>query len=240
MQSQDKFKLLRSVLKTLGLSSEAIDDIVERIVDFLYFKDTKPDSKPEFPYHIRDDFLSPAEHSFYLVLRNIISDKADICTKVSLSDLFYVRSKDPSKFRTYTNKIDRKHVDFLLCDPNTLKPLVGIELDDKSHQKKDRQERDEFVEKVYKAANLPLVRFPVRHSYSPSELTAVLNQYIDPDRPEQPKQPISAMQENTSPLCPKCGSEMILRTAKSGTNKGKQFWGCSNYPRCHGIREYNA
>ena len=238
MRSQEKFKLLRSILKTLGLSEEATDDIVERIVDFLYIKDEKPDSKPEFPYHIRDDFLSPAEHSFYLVLKNIVSGQVDICTKVSLSDLFYVSSKDPSKFRTYTNKIDRKHVDFLLCDPNTLKPIVGIELDDKSHQKKDRRERDEFVEKVYEAAHLPLVRFPVRHSYAPAELTTVLQPYMASDRAEPSSEPINLAQENSTPLCPKCGSEMILRTAKSWANQGKKFWGCSNYPRCHGILEY--
>ena len=35
MQSQEKFSLLRSILRTLGLSNEAIDDIVGRIVDFL-------------------------------------------------------------------------------------------------------------------------------------------------------------------------------------------------------------
>jgi len=33
-------------------------------------------------------------------------------------------------------------------------------------------------------------------------------------------------------LCPKCGSELILRTAKKGTNAGNQFYGCSNYPKC--------
>jgi len=29
--------------------------------------------------------------------------------------------------------------------------------------------------------------------------------------------------------CPSCGAEMILRTAKKGSNAGQQFWGCSNY-----------
>lgn len=35
--------------------------------------------------------------------------------------------------------------------------------------------------------------------------------------------------------CPKCGSEMVIRTAKRGWNQGSQFYGCSNYPRCKGI-----
>ena len=37
------------------------------------------------------------------------------------------------------------------------------------------------------------------------------------------------------PACPRCGSPMVLRTAKRGAREGKQFWGCSTYPRCRGI-----
>jgi hypothetical protein len=33
-------------------------------------------------------------------------------------------------------------------------------------------------------------------------------------------------------FCPKCEQEMILRTATKGEGAGKQFWGCSAYPRC--------
>ncbi len=94
MKSKEKFKLLRSTLKALGLSPEATDDIVERIVDFLTVEGGKSRGKPEYPYHIRDDFLSAAEHSFFLVLKHTVADKVVICPKVSLSDLFYVKSRD--------------------------------------------------------------------------------------------------------------------------------------------------
>jgi ssDNA-binding Zn-finger/Zn-ribbon topoisomerase 1 len=33
-------------------------------------------------------------------------------------------------------------------------------------------------------------------------------------------------------MCPKCEREMVLRTASKGPGAGKQFWGCSGYPRC--------
>ncbi len=39
-----------------------------------------------------------------------------------------------------------------------------------------------------------------------------------------------------TPLCPMCGAPMILRTAQKGENKGGQFYGCSKYPKCRGIR----
>lgn len=33
-------------------------------------------------------------------------------------------------------------------------------------------------------------------------------------------------------LCPRCGSELVLRTARSGAHAGEQFYGCSAFPKC--------
>jgi len=38
--------------------------------------------------------------------------------------------------------------------------------------------------------------------------------------------------------CPKCGSGMVLRKAKRGANAGKQFWGCSGYPKCRVVQNF--
>jgi len=38
--------------------------------------------------------------------------------------------------------------------------------------------------------------------------------------------------------CPKCGSRMVLRTAKRGANAGGKFWGCSSFPKCRHIQDY--
>jgi Zn-finger domain associated with topoisomerase type I len=35
-------------------------------------------------------------------------------------------------------------------------------------------------------------------------------------------------------LCPKCGAAMIRRKAAKGPNAGRDFYGCSNYPKCKG------
>lgn len=235
MPSQQKFSLLRSVLRTFGLPPEDVDNIVSRIVNLLSGGGGSRTRLNEYPYFLRDDFLSPAEQSFYLVLKHLVSDQAIICTKVSLGDLFFVKSNDRSKFRTLTNKIDSKHVDFLLCDPKTVRPLVGIELDDKSHQRSARKVRDEFVEMVYKAAKLPLLRIPTQRSYSTSELTSLLSPLISLNSIEPPSQPVFPEKENPAPLCPICGREMVLRTAKKGSNLGEQFWGCPDYPGCRGV-----
>jgi Topoisomerase DNA binding C4 zinc finger len=39
------------------------------------------------------------------------------------------------------------------------------------------------------------------------------------------------------PDCPLCAKPMARRTAKRGTNAGREFWGCTGYPACRGTRE---
>lgn len=36
------------------------------------------------------------------------------------------------------------------------------------------------------------------------------------------------------PPCPRCGSPMVRRQARRGTNAGGEFWGCGSFPRCRG------
>lgn len=45
---------------------------------------------------------------------------------------------------------------------------------------------------------------------------------------------VSAL-ENPEKSCPKCGARMVLRKAAKGREPGKEFWGCSTFPRCRGI-----
>lgn len=42
--------------------------------------------------------------------------------------------------------------------------------------------------------------------------------------------------QNDAPVCPLCGKPMIKRVAKKGVNAGKEFWSCSAYPQCNGVR----
>jgi very-short-patch-repair endonuclease len=184
----------------------------------------------KLPYRLRDDFLSSAEKSFFQVLKTMIGDRLIICPQVSLAALFYVPRSE--SFQTYQNKIDRKRVDFLLCDPKTLKPVFAIELDDSSHERPDRQERDAFVEEVFEAAELPLVRVPAKQAYNTRELIALFQAATQEKSAGNPIERPSASPKVEPPVCPKCGIPMMLRTAKRGNTPGKQFYGCPNYPRC--------
>ena len=176
-----------------------------------------------FPFRLRDDFLSPAEISFYHVLLSTSGDKFTVCPKVNLSDIFFVSRPDQNQ--AARNRISRKHVDFLLCESGSMRPRLGIELDDASHAWEHRQTRDALVQQVFAAAGLPLLRFPVQRAYNRFEVASRLSPFFA-GGPAPP--PLPDLQDvTTTPICPKCGIPLTIRSS----NRGK-FYGCPNYPKC--------
>lgn len=166
-----------------------------------------------------------------------------ICPMISLVEIFYVTH--PNENLSASNKINRKQVDFLMCDPKKMTPVFTIELDDRSHASADRVERDGFVEQVFEKAGLSLIRVPVRVSYHTNELGVLFRQAIKPgSQPAEkadagskavPPSIEPATMDAQPPSCPKCGVPMALRTASRGPNVGQKFWGCTHYPHCKEI-----
>lgn len=116
-----------------------------------------------FPYRVRDNFLSTDEIRFYQDLVFAVGGHYVVAPKVRLADIFYVTQR----FNNYApfNRIAMKHVDFLLCEPHSMKPALAIELDDHSHNRPDRVARDEFIDQLFTVAGLRLVHVPIRRNY---------------------------------------------------------------------------
>jgi predicted RNA-binding Zn-ribbon protein involved in translation (DUF1610 family) len=198
------------------------------------------------PYKLRDDFLSPTELSYYKVLSSILGPSATLFTKVKLSDIVFVTNKD--EYMSFFNRISQRHVDFLLCESSTLKPVLAIELDDSSHNRPSRKARDQFLDEVLRASDLPLMRVFPKMQYTREEVISQIKLFLpSPKSPEaspsqedvpQPQATLSKSDE-ALPMCPKCGVPMVLRVASQGKQKGNQFYGCPNFPKCRQILPIN-
>lgn len=206
----------------------------------------------DFPYQSKEVLCSPAERSFMGALDKIVGERYRIFAKVRLADIIDVqRGLSASARQSAFNRIAGKHVDFIVCNANDLSIVGAIELDDKSHLKKGRRERDQFLEKALDAASVPMLRVKAQSTYSIKEVSSDLDSAFNikvggilkeiPDPFETVKEPSGKQIDeaidnsntgNTAPVCPKCGGELIERVATKGQYAGQKFWGCSNFPKC--------
>ncbi len=103
--------------------------------------------------------LTKNEWSFYKSLKPVADELGySVLAKIRVADLVEVaQTKDRSEWQKYFNKINKKHVDFVLAKPENLQIVLLIELDDNSHNDKQKQ-RDEFIEALYKQTGYTLLR----------------------------------------------------------------------------------
>jgi hypothetical protein len=131
-------------------------------------------------YSLRPSLLTPAELAFVQALTAACPSGAYIAPKVRLADIFDAPQGDRGAFA----RISQKHVDFLLIDKESGRPLVGIELDDRSHQRADRRARDEVVDRIFASAKLPLLHVKARATYSAATLAGMILDTMSPKTPQ--------------------------------------------------------
>ena len=80
-----------------------------------------------------------------------------VMAKVRLWDFIWLVNEPPER-KQHLSRLSCRHVDFLICEPLTLKPLLAIELDDYSHKKPEAIEADRYKDELFVAAGLPILR----------------------------------------------------------------------------------
>ncbi|MDY0263503.1 DUF2726 domain-containing protein [Syntrophotalea acetylenica] len=233
------------------------------VIAALLKKQSKGPSE-EATYEARQKLFSPAERSFFGVLEQAVAGQFRVMGKIRLGDLIQPAKGFSHSQRTGAwNRIHQKHVDFVLCHPDTLAVVAVVELDDTSHRRKTRTERDAFVDKTLSTAGIPIVHFVARKGYALPEVTAKLSEFVslrsEASEPlalsgvaqeEQASAEVSAdsvdemsaevphdhAREQAAPVCMACGSPMVKRRARKGPNAGKYFWACSAFPKCRKIQ----
>ena len=223
------------------------------------FKKKSGKGPADFPYQSKEVLCSPAERSFLGALDQIVGKKYRIFAKVRLADIIDVKKGISASVRQSAfNRIAGKHVDFIVCHANDLSIVGAIELDDKTHRGRGRQERDQFLDKALEIAGVPLLRIKARSTYSIKEVSSDLNSAFNINvggKPEEIPGLAEGMQELSEkeiadaiddfnaetivPVCQKCGGELIERVATKGEYAGQKFWGCSNFPKCKFTKKVN-
>ncbi len=133
-------------------------------------------SKSNYPYS-KKEFLTPTELEFFKTLIQVVNGKYFISPQIQLARMLSVQA-GTTDWKKYFNRIIQKSVDFVLLDKNTMEVILVIELDDYTHKRYDRNQRDNFVDNALKAANIPILHIPVSNNYNPEELNSHILQTL--------------------------------------------------------------
>lgn len=142
----------------------------------------------ELGYRKKKTLFTEAERSFLGVLDQIIDPTQHrVFGKVRVADLIEPNpTKNRSEWQKAFNSISAKHFDYVICAVDTLQPACVIELDDKSHSQKKRQQRDQLLESICREVELPLVRVPAQRTYKPKVIKALLDKRMSVSRTATP------------------------------------------------------
>ena len=191
-------------------------------------------------YQLQGPLFTPAERSFYGVLKQVCGDQAEVFGKVRVADIITpAKGQGRSDWQRAFNHIAAKHFDYVICQPGDLAAIAAIELNDSSHKRRARANRDALLEQACASAGLTLHQIEARHGYQVTELRATLFGGSEDAAAAPGSEPAGAPQWN-SQSCPKCGSELVKRIAAKGTHKGSEFLSCSAFPACRYIAKPSA
>jgi hypothetical protein len=128
------------------------------------------------PYFSRGYLLSKGEAAFYHALRQAVPPGLAIAPKVRVSDV--IGCDAAAWKRGFGGRISQKHVDFVLIDARTTAFALVVELDDKTHGRRDRRDRDDFVDRALAAAGICVLRVPAAARYDAAELRTLLHEKV--------------------------------------------------------------
>ncbi len=151
--------------------------ILITIMNFAARSKAPKSTKAEYIYEAKQYIMTKSESDFFKRLNDILQDKYYVFPQIHLSAILKHDIPNGQKWRVALNKIDRKSVDFVICDKVNQKILLAIELDDSSHDRPDRVIRDTEVESMLEKAGIKLLRF--RLNTPEQEIRIQLNAHVE-------------------------------------------------------------
>jgi len=124
---------------------------------FLKFQPGRDASDEAWPYYSKK-LLSPPEQVLYFRLAQALPSHL-ILAQVQLSRFLGV--KKGSNFQSWSNRINRMSVDFLVCNKDST-VVAAIELDDATHGRPDRKVADAKKDKALASADIRVIRWHVK------------------------------------------------------------------------------
>lgn len=133
--------------------------------------------KSRYRYYAKPYIMTARENECFKVLNEIFGAKWFVIPQVHLSALLNHKVKGQNWNAAFRH-INGKSVDFVLVGKESYKIICAIELDDSTHNRADRKERDNEIERIFDEASIPLARIGKFENMTKQEIINVITSAI--------------------------------------------------------------
>ena len=119
--------------------------------------------------------MSKYEKNFYEILSKNFAQDYIIMPQVNLASIIEKIKDFPTQ---YQNELYR-NIDFGIFDKNSMKPLLLIEINDKTHNQPDRIKRDLKVKEICNQANIKLITFYTKYDNKPNYIISRVKKELE-------------------------------------------------------------
>lgn len=149
--------------------------ILEKIVNNKTNNETKENPTNLSNYIKKDYVMTQTELIFYRELKKV-TDKLElsIFPQVNLERIINVKDNNKAD----RNRIKSRSIDYTIVNNKNCKIVCCIELDDYTHNYKNRTERDNFINELFDNVGIKLHRIKVNNYYNLEELENKLKESL--------------------------------------------------------------
>lgn len=125
----------------------------------------------KFLYNLKGSILTPTELMFAEAIKRNLPEGYELSAQSNLAT--FIDRLDDARYR---NELFR-NVDFLVVDKKYA-PILVIEINDETHQRKDRQERDIKVARICGEAGIPIVKLWTKYGVNEAYIKSKIEETI--------------------------------------------------------------
>jgi hypothetical protein len=144
-----------------------------------------------FPFHQNKGLFSNVECTFIRLIEVAVGKEYRVMCRIRLSDILSLhRNTDRKTARTALSRANNKYLDFVLCDRESMKPVIAIDLVHDKGNEGYKLQRDWFVGGALDAARIPHLRIKVKSGYKPEEIRACIQAKLASVQTQMSPQPL--------------------------------------------------
>ncbi len=113
--------------------------------------------------------LSPQQRALYQELIKLVGANSVVLPRVNLSALVKPPGDHPS-YENHWKRVLREWVDFVVCSPSSISPVLAIKLETRVERKRRKLGGLDVLEDTLTSARIPLLRIKSADSYDANEI----------------------------------------------------------------------